>query len=122
MNSLLVGVGISDRATPTRARRMTYPQDAAAPTAAPVRTLPVPATMNSTHRRDRCGAQAYARILLRSHQNLLFCTHQHRERAPAAAEVAAAIRDETQRLARAGVIRPEGGRHAGAPRSLGRWY
>jgi 4-hydroxyphenylpyruvate dioxygenase-like putative hemolysin len=56
--------------------------------------------MNSTHRCDRCGAQAYVRILLHSRQDLLFCAHHYRQHAPALAEVAVAIQDETQPLAR----------------------
>jgi hypothetical protein len=103
------------------ARYVTHQQDAAAPTAAPGRTLPMPATTNSTHPCDRLGAQAYARILLRSHQDLPFCAHHHREHTPALAEAAAAIQDETQPLARADVIRPGGHRHAGTPRPLGQW-
>ena len=47
--------------------------------------------------------------------------HHRWEHAPALAEVAAAIQDETQPLARAEVIRPGGRRYAGAPRSLGQW-
>lgn len=70
--------------------------------AASGRTLAVPGPMNATHRCDRCGAQAYVRILLRSHQDLLFCSHHYRQHAPALAEVAIAIQDETQRLARGG--------------------
>ena len=70
--------------------------------AGPGRTLAVPGPMNATHRCDRCGAQAYVRILLRSRQDLLFCAHHYRQHAPALAEVAVAIQDETQRLARAG--------------------
>src|SRR5262245_7915749 len=38
--------------------------------AVPGRTLAVPGPMNATHRCDRCGAQAYVRILLRSRQDL----------------------------------------------------
>jgi 4-hydroxyphenylpyruvate dioxygenase-like putative hemolysin len=56
--------------------------------------------MNATHRCDRCGAQAYVRILLRSHQDLLFCAHHYRQHAPALAKMAAEIQDETDRLTR----------------------
>jgi len=58
--------------------------------------------MNATHRCDRCGAQAYVRILLRSRQDLLFCAHHYRQHASALAEVAIAIQNETQRLAQGG--------------------
>ena len=56
--------------------------------------------MNALHRCDRCGAQAYVRIILRSRQDLLFCAHHYRQHEPALAKVAVAIQDETQRLAR----------------------
>jgi len=54
--------------------------------------------MNAVHRCDRCGAQAYVRVLLRSRQDLLFCAHHHRQHAPALAKVAVEIQDETERL------------------------
>ncbi len=61
---------------------------------------PAPASaMNALHRCDRCGAQAYVRVLLRSRQDLLFCGHHYRQHAPALAKVAARIQDETYRLA-----------------------
>jgi hypothetical protein len=56
--------------------------------------------MNAVHRCDRCGAQAYVRVLLPSRQDLLFCAHHYRQHAPALAEVTIAIQDETHRLAR----------------------
>ena len=69
---------------------------AAAPSGTPARTAP----MNTMHRCDRCGAQAYVWVLLRSHRELLFCGHHYRQHAVALATVAAKIQDETQRLAR----------------------
>jgi hypothetical protein len=48
---------------------------------------------------DRCGAQAYVRVLLPSHLELLFCAHHHRQYAPALREIAVAISDETHLLA-----------------------
>ena len=47
---------------------------------------------------DRCGAQAYVRVMLPSSKELLFCAHHGREHADALAKVAAEIQDETQRL------------------------
>ena len=67
----------------------------------PARTLALAAPMNALHRCDRCGAQAYVRVILHSLQDLLFCVHHYRQHAPALAKVAAGIQDETQRLARA---------------------
>ena len=47
---------------------------------------------------DRCGAQAYVRVLLPSSGELLFCAHHGREHAEALAKVAVDIQDESQRL------------------------
>ena len=52
-----------------------------------------------TDRCDRCGAQAYVRVLLPSHLELLFCAHHHRQHASALRKVAVVISDETYRLA-----------------------
>src|SRR5580698_1009807 len=49
---------------------------------------------------DRCGAQAYVRVLLPNSGELLFCAHHGREHAQALAKVAVDIQDETQRLAK----------------------
>ena len=69
--------------------------EAALPGSAPARST----AMNAMHRCDRCGVQAYVRVLLRSRQELLFCGHHYRQHAPALAKVAAEIQDQTQRLA-----------------------
>ena len=47
---------------------------------------------------DRCGAQAYVRVLLPNSGELLFCAHHGREHAAALAKVAVDIQDESQRL------------------------
>ena len=47
---------------------------------------------------DRCGAQAYVRVLLPNSGELLFCAHHGREHAQALAKVAVDIQDETGRL------------------------
>ena len=47
---------------------------------------------------DRCGAQAYVRVVLPSGE-LLFCAHHAREHAPKFAEMATLVQDETDRLA-----------------------
>lgn len=46
---------------------------------------------------DRCGAQAYVRVLLPVGE-LLFCAHHAREHAPKFAELATHVQDETDRL------------------------
>ena len=48
---------------------------------------------------DRCGAQAYVRVLLPSRLELLFCAHHNRQYASALANIAVEIQDETMRLA-----------------------
>ena len=47
---------------------------------------------------DRCGAQAYVRVLLPNAGELLFCAHHGRKHAEALAKVAVDIQDETGRL------------------------
>ena len=55
-------------------------------------------TLTAGDRCDRCGAQAYLRVFLRSGGELMFCAHHaaaHREKLH---EVAVRIHDETARL------------------------
>jgi hypothetical protein len=47
---------------------------------------------------DRCGAQAYVRVVLPGAAELLFCAHHSRQHADALAKVAVEIQDETGRL------------------------
>ncbi len=47
---------------------------------------------------DRCGAQAYVRVVLPDGGELLFCAHHSRQHAEALAKVAVEIQDETERL------------------------
>jgi len=47
---------------------------------------------------DRCGAQAYVRVMLPGSGELLFCAHHSRQHADALAKVAVGIQDETERL------------------------
>jgi len=47
---------------------------------------------------DRCGAQAYVRVVLPGSGELLFCAHHGRQHAEALAKVAVEIQDETERL------------------------
>jgi hypothetical protein len=51
-----------------------------------------------TDRCDRCGAQAYVRVMLPGRRELLFCAHHNRQHASALAKIAVEILDETQRL------------------------
>jgi hypothetical protein len=60
---------------------------------------------------DRCGAQAYVRVVLAGGGELLFCAHHSRQHAQALAKVAFEIQDETGRLSpeRAKAGRDSGG-------------
>ncbi len=60
---------------------------ATAPSAAPLTAV------------DRCGAQAYLRVQLKSGGELLFCAHHAREHSDKLREVAEHVQDETGRLA-----------------------
>jgi hypothetical protein len=55
--------------------------------------------LTALDRCDRCGAQAYVRVLLPSRLELLFCAHHNRKYSSALANIAVEIQDETVRLA-----------------------
>jgi hypothetical protein len=63
--------------------------------------------LNATDLCDRCGAQAYVRVVLPDSGELLFCAHHSRQHAEALAKIAIEIQDETGRLA------PGTGQHDG---------
>ena len=86
---------MSARESWTKRRAQRQELQEASPTGAPASTGP----MNAMRRCDRCGAQAWVRVLLRSRHDLLFCAHHYRQHAPALALVAVVIQDETHRLA-----------------------
>ena len=56
--------------------------------------------LTAADRCDRCGAQAYVRVLLPNRLELLFCAHHGRQHASALTKIAVQIQDETARLAR----------------------
>jgi hypothetical protein len=56
--------------------------------------------LNATDLCDRCGAQAYVRVVLAGSAELLFCAHHNRQHADALAKIAVEIQDETSRLSR----------------------
>jgi hypothetical protein len=56
--------------------------------------------LNATDLCDRCGAQAYVRVVLPGSGQLLFCAHHNRQHAEALAKIAVDIQDETDRLSR----------------------
>jgi len=53
--------------------------------------------LTAADRCDRCGAQAYVRVVLATGE-LLFCAHHARQHAPALSNIAVDVQDETQRL------------------------
>ena len=58
------------------------------------------AALTAGDRCDRCGAQAYVRVLLPNGLELLFCAHHNRRHSAALTKIAVDIHDETDRLAR----------------------
>ena len=54
--------------------------------------------LTAADRCDRCGAQAYVRVMLASGGELLFCAHHGRQHTPALASAEAIIQDESDRL------------------------
>ena len=54
--------------------------------------------LNALDRCDRCGAQAYLRVILASGGELLFCAHHGKKYEEGLRSVAAEIHDETARL------------------------
>lgn len=67
-------------------------------TKAPVKVY----TLNTTHRCDRCGAQAYVEVFLKSgtagKPDLMFCGHHYDRVAAAIAPIMATHNDERERL------------------------
>lgn len=55
--------------------------------------------LTAADRCDRCGAQAFVRATMESGLDLLLCAHHFRENEARLREVAAAIQDESERLA-----------------------
>jgi hypothetical protein len=62
-------------------------------------TAPSATPLTAVDRCDRCGAQAYLRVQLKSGGELLFCAHHAREHSDKLREVAEHVQDETGRLA-----------------------
>lgn len=62
-------------------------------------TLAPPQPLTAADRCDRCGANAYVRVVLASGSELLFCGHHARKHLDALRPIAARIDDESHRLA-----------------------
>ncbi len=58
-----------------------------------------PTHLTAADRCDRCGVQAYLRVVLTGGGELLFCAHHGREHSQALTAAAATIHDESDRLA-----------------------
>jgi hypothetical protein len=56
------------------------------------------ATLNSFHRCDRCGAQAYTVVTLTNGGMLMFCAHHYAKHKHVLSKVAVHIIDETTTL------------------------
>lgn len=54
--------------------------------------------LTAADRCDRCGAQAYLRVILASGGELLFCAHHGRKHSDKLKQVALHIQDETDRV------------------------
>lgn len=61
-------------------------------------TLAPTQPLTAADRCDRCGAQAYVRVVLNSGGELLFCAHHARKHEESLRQVATEIQDETDRL------------------------
>jgi hypothetical protein len=55
-------------------------------------------TLTAADRCDRCGAQAYVRVMLPGGGELLFCAHHYTANATALASQAVSIIDESHRI------------------------
>jgi hypothetical protein len=71
---------------------------------------PSAAALSAADRCDRCGAQAYLRVELRSGGELHFCAHHAREHEDKLREIAAIVHDETHKLAGTPSSAPDGER------------
>ena len=61
-------------------------------------TALAPNPLTAVDRCDRCGAQAYIRVMLTTGGELLFCGHHGRQYDNGLRKIAADIHDETDRL------------------------
>ena len=56
------------------------------------------AALTAADRCDRCGAQAYVRVILPGGSELLFCAHHGKEHADKLKQVALKIQDESSKI------------------------
>jgi hypothetical protein len=99
-------VGQVERSDPRRTGRCAADEKEEGVVTATLATSP----LTAADRCDRCGAQAYVRVLLASGGELLFCAHHGREHAPALSDAAATIQDQSDRLRESRANAPDGER------------
>jgi hypothetical protein len=61
-------------------------------------TAALASSLTAADRCDRCGAQAYVRVVLAGGAELLFCAHHGRVHGEALRRVAEEVQDESNRL------------------------
>lgn len=64
----------------------------------------VASQLSATDRCDRCGAQAYVRVVLDGGADLLFCSHHWNDHAEKLRPIALEIVDETHKLTEAPTV------------------
>jgi hypothetical protein len=67
-------------------------------------------SLTASDRCDRCGAQAYIRVVMASGGELLFCAHHGRQYELKLREIAHEYHDETARLSETPATAPDGER------------
>ncbi len=73
-----------------------------------VTTAVAPSTqLTAVDRCDRCGAQAYLRVMLAGGGELLFCAHHAREHGDKLREIAISVHDETDKLSDTPAVAPD---------------
>ena len=74
----------------------------------PVTTAIAPSpALSAIDRCDRCGAQAYLRVMLAAGGELLFCAHHAREHGDKLRQIAANVVDETEKLTVTPAVAPD---------------
>ncbi|GAB3710616.1 DUF7455 domain-containing protein [Mariniluteicoccus flavus] len=61
-------------------------------------TTVIDSSLTSADRCDRCGAQAYVRVVMESGFELLFCNHHSKQHSDKLRQVALKIQDESEKL------------------------
>ncbi|GAB3622963.1 hypothetical protein GCM10027418_10450 [Mariniluteicoccus endophyticus] len=62
-------------------------------------TTVIDSSLTAADRCDRCGAQAYVRVVMENGFELLFCNHHSKQHGDKLKQVALKIQDESSKLA-----------------------